>query len=77
MNYDFYLNNLNASNIKCGALVLPTLDAASGALVVTNGSGVLTLVVPSFSSGPASSTNNAITTFNGTTGKLIQSSGAT
>jgi hypothetical protein len=59
---------------------LPTVDGTNGQILSTNGSGVL-----SFSSGggvgdvvgPASSTDNAIVRFDGTTGKLIQNSAVT
>ncbi len=60
-------------------LTLPVDDGTANQVLTTNGSGVL-----SWSSngagdvvGPASATDNAIARYDGTTGKLIQNSGAT
>lgn len=70
---------LTVTGFKNGALTFPAVDGTSGQVVTTNGSGVLTLQsLPSGGgnvTGPVSSTNNAVCTFNGTTGTLIQNSG--
>ena len=57
---------------------LPSIDGSSGQFLTTNGSGALSWSTPVGAgdvSGPASSTDNAITRFDGTTGKVIQNSG--
>jgi hypothetical protein len=43
MSFDFHTINLSSTSIQCGALVLPTVDGASGQVVMTNGSGILSL----------------------------------
>ena len=70
------LSGLTALTV--GALAYPIVDATAGFVVTTNGSGVLSLQPNAGGSGdvvgPASATNNALATFNTTTGKLIQNS---
>lgn len=59
---------------------LPAADGSSGQFLSTNGSGVLSWSSPAGAGdvvGPASATDNAIARFDGTSGKLIQNSGAT
>ena len=56
---------------------LPATDGTSGYVLSTNGSGVLSWIVRGDVVGPASATDNAVATFNLTTGKLIQNSGVT
>jgi hypothetical protein len=62
-------------------LTFPADDGNSGQFLQTNGSGVLTWATVTAGTGdvvgPASATNNAIATFNGTTGKLIQNTSVT
>lgn len=57
-------------------LILPADDGTSGQVLQTNGSGNLSWTTLNFGDvyGPSSSTDNAITRFDGTTGKLIQNS---
>lgn len=57
-------------------LILPSDDGTSGQVLQTNGSGVTSWTTLNFGDvyGPSSSTDNAITRFDGTTGKLIQNS---
>lgn len=63
------------------SLTLPTDDGTPNQFLQTDGSGVLTWSTPAGSGdvvGPGSATDNAITRYDGTTGKLIQNStGAT
>ena len=57
---------------------LPSIDGSSGQFLTTNGTGALSWSTPVGAgdvTGPASSTDNAITRFDGTTGKVIQNSG--
>jgi hypothetical protein len=59
---------------------LPAADGSSGQFLSTNGSGVLSWSSPAGAGdvvGPASATDNALVRFDGTSGKLIQNSGAT
>lgn len=59
---------------------LPASDGAAGQFLGTNGSGILSWSTPAGAGdvvGPASATDNAIVRFDGTSGKLIQNSGAT
>jgi hypothetical protein len=56
---------------------LPSTDGSNGQILTTNGSAVLSWVSPAGGGdvvGPASATDNAITRFDQTTGKLIQNS---
>ncbi len=57
-------------------LTLPVDDGSSGQVLSTNGSGVTSWVANGTGNvvGPASATDNAITRFDSTTGKLIQNS---
>ena len=57
---------------------LPSADGLSGQFLTTDGTGALSWSTPVGAgdvSGPASSTDDAIVRFNGTTGKVIQNSG--
>jgi hypothetical protein len=59
---------------------LPAADGTSGQFLSTNGSGTLSWSSPAGGgdvTGPASSTDNAIARFDGTSGKAIQNSGVT
>lgn len=62
-------------------LTLPVDDGTSGQALITDGSGVLswTSITPGGGdvTGPASSTDNAVARFDGTTGKIIQNSAVT
>ena len=60
--------------------ILPDQDGSNGQVLTTNGTGTLTWSSPGGTgdvTGPGSSTDNAITRFDGTTGKAIQNSGIT
>jgi len=60
-----------------GAFALPTTDGTSGQVLQTDGSGVLSFADSSGGvTGPASSTNNEIALFNGTTGEIVKGSNA-
>jgi len=58
---------------------LPGTDGTNGQAIVTNGSGTLSFSTVGTGDvvGPASVTDNAITRFDGTTGKLVQNSSVT
>lgn len=59
---------------------LPASDGVNGQFLSTNGSGTLSWSSPAGAgdvTGPASSTDNALVRFDGTSGKAIQNSGAT
>jgi hypothetical protein len=60
-------------------LTLPVDDGTSGQALITDGSGVLSWSSAASGDvyGPASATDNAIARFDGTTGKIIQSSAVT
>jgi hypothetical protein len=60
-------------------LTLPVDDGTNGQALTTDGSGVLSWATPASGgvTGPASSTDNAIARYDGTTGDLIQNSGVT
>ena len=76
-----------SSNFGCSAsqtadidYVLPTNDGSTGQVLTTDGSGILSWTTGSAGgdvTGPGSSTDNAISTFDGTTGKTIQNTSAT
>lgn len=57
-------------------LTLPTDDGTNGQVLTTDGNGVLTWTTNGAGDvvGPASSTDNAVARFDGTTGKLLQNS---
>lgn len=55
-------------------LTMPTADGTNGQYLQTNGSGQLAFATVGDVIGPASSTDNAITRFDSTTGKLVQNS---
>jgi hypothetical protein len=57
-------------------LTLPVDDGTNGQALTTDGSGVLSWATAGVT-GPASSTDNAIARYDGTTGDLIQNSGVT
>lgn len=76
MSYDFNTDFLYSNHVTCGALALPEVDAASGALVVTDGAGVLSLAVKAYVEGPASAVDESVAVYDGVTGKLIKSTGA-
>lgn len=64
-----------AAGLLLGAYTLPLTDGVSGQVPTTNGSGVVSWSTPTVAvEGPASSTDNAITRFDGTTGKKVQAS---
>lgn len=65
-------------NTTGNTLTKSTLTAGSG-ISITNGTGSITIAATNTGDvvGPASSTDNAITRFDGTTGKLVQNSSAT
>jgi len=71
------VNQSNASVVvKGSATTGTTIFASKRALVAWNGSDFVTIATGDLE-GPASSTDNAITRFDGTTGKLVQNSSVT
>lgn len=67
---------LTISSLISAGLTYPTTDGTSGQALTTNGSGVLSFSTVGNVTGAASSVDNAVTRFDGTTGKLIQNSTA-
>uniref|UniRef100_A0A6C0JDU1 Uncharacterized protein n=1 Tax=viral metagenome TaxID=1070528 RepID=A0A6C0JDU1_9ZZZZ len=76
--FDFYLQHLYSDDITVGALRMPNTDGVAGDFIQTDGAGILSVVTPSFTAGPAGPvTDEALTVFDGTTGKLFKESAAT
>lgn len=75
--YDFFLNHLFTKKATVGELQLPFLDGVAGDIVMTDGSGILSVTTPLYVVGPASSLDRALPVFDGITGKLIASTTAT
>lgn len=68
---------LTISGLILGALTYPSTDGTVGQAITTDGTGILSLTTVGDVVGPVSSTDNALTRFDGTTGKLLQNSTAT
>jgi hypothetical protein len=70
----------SGNNTAAWTMTLPTDDGANGQLLQTDGSGNLSWYTNTSTGdvvGPASSTDNAVVRFDGTTGKLVQNSAVT
>lgn len=70
----------SGNNTAAWTLTLPTDDGTNGQLLQTDGNGNLSWFTDTATGdvvGPASSTDNAVVRFDGTTGKLVQNSAVT
>jgi hypothetical protein len=67
---------LTIAALIAASLTYPVADGTSGQFLRTNGAGTLSFASAGDVVGPASSTDNAVVRFDGTTGKLIQNSTA-
>ena len=70
----------SGNNTAAWTMTLPTDDGTNGQLLQTDGSGNLSWFTNTSTGdvvGPASSTDNAVVRFDGTTGKLVQNSAVT
>ena len=70
----------SGNNSAAWTMTLPTDDGTNGQLLQTDGSGNLSWFTNTATGdvvGPASSTDNAVVRFDGTTGKLVQNSAVT
>ena len=70
----------SGNNTAAWTMTLPTDDGTNGQLLQTDGSGNLSWFTNTATGdvvGPASSTDNAVVRFDGTTGKLVQNSAVT
>jgi hypothetical protein len=73
---DFWLNHLTTTNLTVSNINYPTVDGALGSVLSTNGTGSLSLTAPTWTTAPASSTNNAIASYSGISGKILQNTAA-
>lgn len=75
MSYDLHLNHLYTNDLTVGELLFPKTDGTPGQVLQTDGAGQLMLAsVAGDMMGPVSSINNALSVFNGVTGKLLRNS---
>jgi hypothetical protein len=75
---DFNLDTLEVvTSIKCGNLLLPTVDGTVGQLIKTDGAGNLSVSTSKYVTGPVSSVDTQIPIYNGITGDAIATSSAT
>lgn len=76
LTFDFFLDHLQTQQLTVGGVFYPTTDGSAGQYLETDGAGNITFATSSAISGPGTSTDEAIPTFDGTTGKLIKNTAA-
>jgi hypothetical protein len=74
---NFGADNAVAASLSVGDMTYPSMDGSAGQFLVTDGSGNLNFQSVDIPSLPASSTNDAIVRFDGTTGDQFQNSSVT
>lgn len=73
---DFDIDNVKTATLQVGTLTYPNVDGTTGQVLGTDGNGHLLFITNGDGdvSGPASSIDNSIALFSGTTGKLLKDS---